>query len=43
MFFNINKFNFGITQTNLTIDNVNLPPWAKSNPYLFTINLRKSF
>lgn len=39
---NVNNYDYGITQTNERIDNVELPKWANDNPYYFTIKLRQS-
>lgn len=34
-------FNFGERQTGEVVDNVLLPPWAKSNPRLFILKHRQ--
>ena len=42
MFLNLNNYDFGLTQDNERIDNVDLPPWAANNPYKFVSILRKA-
>ena len=38
----MNNYDYGITQTNERIDNVELPKWANANPYFFVIKLRQA-
>jgi hypothetical protein len=42
MFININNYDYGFTQDKLRIDNVDLPKWAKKNPYKFVSTIRKT-
>lgn len=39
MFRNINKYDLGRTQENKTVDDVDLPPWAKSPEDFVRINM----
>ena len=38
--YNKNNYDFGVTQTKERIDNVELPQWAKGNPFIFVKHLR---
>lgn len=41
MFINKNNYYYGLTQDKVEVDNVILPRWADSNPFLFVSELRK--
>lgn len=38
---NLERHNYGLTQTKEVVDNVELPPWAAGNPYFFVLQLRQ--
>lgn len=42
LFVNTNKFAFGRTQAGTTIDDVQLPPWAHDDPFLFVQRHREA-
>ncbi|KAH7366589.1 hypothetical protein BKA66DRAFT_470544 [Pyrenochaeta sp. MPI-SDFR-AT-0127] len=39
---NVNKYNFGLRSDNSSIDNVQLPPWAKGDPAIFIAKQREA-
>lgn len=39
---NVNGYNFGLRSDNSTIDNVQLPPWAKGDPAIFIAKQREA-
>lgn len=43
MFINQQKHDFGIMQNNVRVHNVQVPNWAKQNPYCFVALYRKAF
>jgi hypothetical protein len=43
LFINHNRIHFGRKQDGDYVDNVKLPPWCQSDPYLFVIYMREAF
>jgi hypothetical protein len=43
MFLNQSKHDFGMMQNKKRVNNVELPQWARDNPYLYVAKLRKAF
>jgi hypothetical protein len=43
VYLNINKWDLGVMQNHRRVHNVELPPWAKENPYLYISKLRRGF
>ena len=42
IFLNMNHYDFGLMQNNKRVHNVELPLWAKDNPYFYVSRLRKA-
>ncbi len=40
-YLNINGLDFGVMQSKKRVHNIELPDWARENPYLFVYNMRK--
>lgn len=43
MFLNQSRHDFGLMQNRKRVHNVELPQWARDNPYLYVAKLRKAF
>jgi hypothetical protein len=43
MFLNQEKYDLGLMQNKRRVHNVELPKWARDNPYLYVTKLRKAF
>jgi hypothetical protein len=43
MFLNQSKHDFGMMQNKKRVNNVEMPQWARDNPYLYVAKLRKGF
>jgi hypothetical protein len=43
VYLNMNGQDFGIMQSKRRVHNVELPEWARDNPYLYVSKLRRAF
>jgi len=43
LYLNRNHANFGFRQDDQEVNHVEIPPWAKEDPYLFVMKLREMF
>lgn len=42
-YMNINKLDLGVMQNQKRVHNVELPAWARENPYLYVTKIRRAF
>lgn len=42
-YMNINKLDLGVMQNQKRVHNVELPAWARDNPYLYVTKIRRAF
>lgn len=42
-YLNLNKLDLGVMQNQKRVHNVELPGWARDNPYVYVCKIRKAF